>query len=198
MKRPEVEVLVQHPSHDARRLIGWPIGGIALGLHFFDRDKAQRGRVDRITPAGRGRSIVENMTEVRVTSGRAHLGALHVEGSIVPFVDALVRDGLGKRGTPRPGIKLVGRTEEGLSRDGIDIDAGLEVVPIFVAERSLGAAFAHDVVLIFLELGAQDRVTRHRLQVIECSAALFLFLSVADKKKTGRNREGGQQSQPER
>src|ERR1700733_13184195 len=49
---------------------------VALGLEFVVGNEAQGGRIDAIAQAaGLGRPIVEDMTEVTITMGRADLDA---------------------------------------------------------------------------------------------------------------------------
>src|SRR6266849_2522366 len=66
------------------------IFGVAFGLHFFDGNEMQRGRVNGVAPASRRRSVVENVAEMGVAPGCADLGALHAEGG-VGFFDNAVR-----------------------------------------------------------------------------------------------------------
>ena len=87
------------------------------------------------------------MPQVRVGASGANLSTLHKKRVVTFFnnIGSLQRP--GKTGPASAGLELVGRTEQGLSRDNIDIDAGLFVVPVFIPERRLGAILLGDLLL---------------------------------------------------
>ena len=172
------------------------IFGVAFSLHFFDGDKAQCRRVDGVTPAGGRWPVVKDVAEMRIASGRADFGALHPEGGIVSFVNPIVRDRFGKRGPAGAGVEFIGRTEKRFVRNRIHVNARLEVVPIFVAKSRLGAAFAHDPILVLFELRAQNGIARHWFQVIKSAGPLFQFLLMTEEKEAPSDGERADDSQP--
>src|SRR3954447_18393558 len=55
---------------------------VALGLELVGRDETERRGVHAVTLAGRRRTVIEDMPEVRVRVLRADLGAGHEELAI--------------------------------------------------------------------------------------------------------------------
>ena len=138
------------------------------------------------------------MSEVRIAFRRAHFGPLHAEGIIRPFVNAIVVDRLCERRPARAGIEFVGRTEERIVRDYVDVNARLKGVPIFVAKSGLGAVFAHDAVLLFGQTCAQLGVARDRFEVIESAGSFLHGLLVPDQKECRHDGERAEQTEPKR
>jgi len=82
---------------------------VALPLHLLLRDEAQRGGVHAVAAAGRSRSVVEDVPEVRVGVAAAHFDARGEEAPVLPLDDQPGSSGFEKLGHPVP--------ESYLSRD---------------------------------------------------------------------------------
>src|SRR5882724_622417 len=121
-------------------------------LQFLDRNKTHRGGVDAVTLTGRGRAILKDMAEMGITFARTNLRPLHAVGRIPLFHHFVLCNRLGETGPARTAVEFIQRAEERLTRDNIDVDSRLVIVPIGILKRSLRAAFARDVILVFAQL----------------------------------------------
>src|SRR3990167_10747638 len=92
------------------------------------------------------------MSQVAVAMSRAHLGADHPVAVVAYFIDIGGDDGLGEARPSTAGIEFVGRGEQGLAADDIDVDAGLLIVQQFPTAGTLGAAFLGDMALLGRQL----------------------------------------------
>src|SRR3990167_11161994 len=88
------------------------------------------------------------MSQVAVAMSRAPLGADHPVAVVAYFIDIGGDDGLGEARPSTAGIEFVGRGEQGLAADDIDVDAGLLIVQQFPTAGTLGAAFLGDMALL--------------------------------------------------
>ena len=70
--------------------------------------------------------------------GRTHLGADHAMRDIAQFIHEIRDDRLGEAGPTAAGVKLVGRGEQRLARDDVNVDAGFVIVQMFAGARTLG------------------------------------------------------------
>src|SRR6185369_13941070 len=101
----------------------FPVLPVALGLELVHGDEAERRGVHAVALAGRRRTVVEDMSEVRVGMLRANLGARHEELAV------RLRNhvgGLQRLREARPAgaaVVLVEGAEERLARDDVDVDA---------------------------------------------------------------------------
>src|SRR5215475_6964357 len=93
---------------------------------------------------------------------RAHLGASHAVRGVPQFVDILRFNWLGEAGPAATRIKLVGRREQRLARNDIDIDARFLVIQIFSGPGDLGAAFLRYAILLGRELSNRVVVLAER------------------------------------
>ena len=97
-------------------------------------DEAQRGRVDAVAQTTAvARAVGENVAEMAVRMGGTHLGADHVVARVVPFADVRGLDRFGEAWPATAGFEFVGRGEERLAGDDVDINAGLVVVQVLAA-----------------------------------------------------------------
>src|SRR5207245_2804075 len=97
--------------------------------------------------AGRGGAVVEDVAEVGVAVRGADLGARVAEQVIRARAD--VR-GVERTGEARPAgarLELVGRAEEGLAGDDVDVDPRGVIVPEGAAEGALGRRVLRHLVL---------------------------------------------------
>ena len=128
-------VIVRPPSWCAVSRLA--VVTVALGLELVHRDEAQRRGVDAVAQAARlapGR---------RRRRGRGGCRALAERTSVRTMPNALsvLLDDVGRLDRPREArpagaaVELVGRREQRLARDDVDVDAVVVVVPELVAER---------------------------------------------------------------
>ena len=77
--------------------------------------------------------------------------ACHAHAAIGFLDHVFLRQWLGEAGPAGAAFEFIERTEEWLAADAVDVDAGFVIIPVFVAEGRLGAAFFRDVVLLWSE-----------------------------------------------
>src|SRR5262245_47860756 len=140
-------------------------------LELRDGNESQRGRVDAIAQARRPGTVREQVAEVRVGVGRAHLHPLHA----VRVVGVLGHVGFLERlREARPAgarIELVDGGEQRLARQDVDVDPGLVMVPELVAKRRLGRAALRDFVLgrrqLRLDFGFARLLVGHGISCVD-------------------------------
>src|SRR4030095_3452630 len=121
---------------------------VASLLHLRDRHEAESRGIEAITHSGRLWAVVKNVAEVGVALFGADFRAFH-EKRLISFLNDMRRiDWLGEALPAGGALELVGRSEELLTANQVDVDAGFVVVPVSVVESRLGAVFAGDVVLL--------------------------------------------------
>src|SRR5262249_43863404 len=134
------------------------VGAVTFGFHAVARNEPQGRRVDAVAqPAAVLGTVVENMAEMAIPGGRAHLGANHAVRGILKLPDIGRLDPLGEARPAAAGFVLVRGREQRLARDDIDVDAGLLVVEVFTRAWPLGAALLRHAKLL-------RRQTRNRLR----------------------------------
>src|SRR5213076_1061260 len=87
---------------------------VPLRLQALDRNEAQRSRVDAVAQPRRRRTVVEQMSQVRISVGRSYLGPHHEERPIGLLADVRVLERLREARPPRARLELVERAEERL------------------------------------------------------------------------------------
>ena len=130
-------------------------------FEVFLGDEAQGRRVDAVAQAGGGRAVVEQVPKVGVGMLAANFGAHHQETRVALLHDVFLYQGPGKTGPARTGFELVRGAEQGLAGNDIDVDAGLVVVPIGVAERPFCTVLSRDLILQVGQSGAQLLIGRN-------------------------------------
>ena len=125
------------------------IFAVTFFLQFFHRNEAQRGRVYAESLTGRGGTVVEKMTEMRIARFPANLSALHPEGSIALFRYVPLLDRFGEAGPTSAAVEFVDRTKERFAGDEVDVDSRLVIVPVGVVKRGFRAALTSHLVLVF-------------------------------------------------
>src|SRR3569623_1143982 len=134
--------------------------GVALGRELVSRHEPQRRRVDAVAQASRLRAIREDVAEVRVAELAPDLGAVHPVRAVVDL--AAPRPG-ARRPEARPArarVELLGRAEQRLAGDDVDVDPRRVVLEVRVVERRLGAAVLGDLVLHQRQLLLELRIGR--------------------------------------
>src|SRR5690606_14232127 len=123
-----------------------------LLLELGDRHEPQCGGVHAVPlPSAIGRTVAEQVSQVTVGTGGAHLCPDHPVGPVGHRSDRVLADRLGEARPSRAAVVLVGRGEQGLAGDYVDVDAWFVVVPVLVAERWFGAALLRDAYLCLCE-----------------------------------------------
>lgn len=79
---------------------------------------------------------------------RTDLGADHVVAGVVPFVDIGGFDRLRKTRPATTRLELVGRGEQRLAGDDVDIDAGLVVVQVLAVSGVLRSVLLRHAILL--------------------------------------------------
>ena len=120
-------------------------------------DETHRRGVHAVAQAGRRGAVLENVAEVGVGVFRANFGADHEELAIA-LRDHVLRLERAREARPAgSGVVFVERREERLTRNDVDVNARLLVVPVFVTKSRLGTVVLRDLVLdggqALLELG---------------------------------------------
>src|SRR5262249_32253830 len=147
------------------------VSPITLGLHIIAMDEPQRGRVDAIAQsAAVARPVGKYVPEMAVAVSRAHLGARHAVRSVPEFVDIGRLNGLGEAGPAASRFKLVGRSEQRLTRHDIDVDARFLVIQILPASGGLRATLLCYAILL-------RREPRDGVGVLAESFHFFLLVS---------------------
>ena len=111
--------------------------------------------VDAVAQAGRTRAVLEDVAQVRIAVLRAHFDAPHAVADVGVIDDMLGFDRLREARPTGARLELVERAEQRLAADDVDVQAGLVVVPKFVAEGRLGGVVLRHFVLERAELRAQ-------------------------------------------
>src|SRR5262245_35685764 len=93
------------------------------------------------------------MTEVAVAVLGANFGTHHAVAAVAQLTDVGWLDGFGETGPAGPGLVFVGRGEQRLARNDIDIDTGLLIVQKLARAGTLGAVFLRDAVLLARQAG---------------------------------------------
>ena len=117
-----------------------------LRNHFVSGHEAQRHRVHAIAQAGRFRTVVEHVTEMRVAQGAAHLGARHAEHAILDLAHVLRRDGLPETRPAGAGIVFGAGIEQRVVATYAAIQARLMPVVTRLGKRRLRALLARHLV----------------------------------------------------
>src|ERR1700680_22060 len=120
---------------------------------LFLRLELERCRVHAVALSGGLRTVVEDMTEMRVAGCAQDLGAAHQMAVVLCGANAF---GRGRRVKARPsatGIEFGFGVEEERAAARAAIASGFFVVPILAAEGRLGAFLAGDAVLLRREDG---------------------------------------------
>src|SRR6266436_4203225 len=95
-------------------------------------NEAERRGVDAVAQARRRGAVVEDVAQVRVGVGRAHLHAAHAVRGVGELGDVGGFERPHEARPARAGLELVGRGEQGLPGNYIDVDPGLVMIPEFV------------------------------------------------------------------
>src|SRR6516164_3418259 len=87
-----------------------PVLAVAFVLQVVERNEAQGSRVDTIPqPARVPRSVVEDMTQVAVSMGRAYLCAGHAVAGILSLLNILGFQGFCETRPPATALELIER-----------------------------------------------------------------------------------------
>src|SRR5260221_2448453 len=87
-----------------------------------------------------------------VRVGGAHLGSTHAVRAVVQCVDIGRFNGLGEAGPPASRFKLVGRSEQRLTRYDVDVDPRFLVFQVFAGSWSFSAALLCYAILLRRQL----------------------------------------------
>src|SRR4029450_5440401 len=166
-------------------------------LQFFDRNKTHRSGVNAVALTGGGGAIVKDMAEMGITFARKNLRPLHAVGRIPFFRYFVLCNRLGETGPARGAIEFIQGAEERLTGDNIDVDSRLVIVPIGILKRSLGAAFARHVILVFCQLPSQFGIIGDCFRRIHFLGLFFLPLSIAEQDRANNHNKGRNQSNPQ-
>lgn len=124
------------------------------------RFEIQRDRVHAEAFVGRGRAIIENMAEMRITSGTFHFGTVHPVGVVSLVEDAVFAHRLKKTWPAAAAGKLGIRAEEPVAAYGAEISSFGFAVPILAGKSALGTLLPGYVVQVSgqnpLPLGIAD------------------------------------------
>jgi len=130
-------------------------------LQFLDRDKLERGGVDTITETGRPRTVGENMPQMGIPFLGSNFYARYSMGRVFVCRDIFRFQRPVKTGPAGPRIKFVGRAEQRLTRNHVDVNSRLLMIPILVLKRRFRSAFLRD-----FELKRRQSLHRFRLWVV--------------------------------
>jgi len=112
----------------------------------------QRDRVDAVAQPGRLRPVREDMAEMAVTAGAAHLGAHHPEARVQLRLDRLLARGRVEGGPAAAGVEFRLGAEELGPATGAKVDAVGEARVVRAGERRLGGRLPQHRVLLGREL----------------------------------------------
>src|SRR5450759_3159767 len=130
---------------------------IALGLELRGRNEAHRRGVHAVAQAGGARSVIEEVTQVRIGVRRSNLSALIAKHAVGLRADVRWVERPREAWPAGAGVVFVERAEERLAGNDIHVDPRLVVVPIDIAERSLRLRVLRYRVLergqLFLQIG---------------------------------------------
>ena len=107
--------------------------GLMIGVELVS-DRKTKEPAKSQAAAIRG-AVVEHMAKMAVAIGRAHFDACHAMAGVLEFVH--VGDRFRETRPATTGIVFIGRSEQGLAGNDIDIDAGLLVIEIFAGAGAL-------------------------------------------------------------
>src|SRR5262249_12447596 len=82
---------------------------VALFLEVLDRDEAHRGGVHAVAQVRGRRAVVEDVAQVRIRLGRAHLGPLSDEGQALAGLDVALFERLPEARPARARVVLLER-----------------------------------------------------------------------------------------
>ena len=123
------------------------IFAVATFLKLIPGDKLQGSAVDTVAKTRGLGSIIEDMPKMTISSLATHLGTYHEMAQITFLDDLLILQRLGEAGPATTRIKLIKANEQWLTRDNINVDSLLLVVPVLVVEGWLGGVFLSHLVL---------------------------------------------------
>src|SRR5215204_6456742 len=121
-------------------------------LRFGFGVEAERGGVDAVALAFRGRTVLEHVSLVGAADGAVYLRAAHEEATVLFGLDIGFVERLPETRPARAGIVLGVRREEGRPAGHTQVDPLLLVVVILTAEGPLCALHPRDAVLLGGEL----------------------------------------------
>lgn len=124
------------------------------------RIELQRGRIDAIPQASWLRTVIENMTKVRVALGAKNLGANHAVATIDHFVNALIGDWACEGRPSTASIEFRVGLEEFFAAADAAIDAGRRRFVVLAGECPLGSLLARYGILFWRQLLSPFAVTR--------------------------------------
>src|SRR5437588_6728139 len=134
---------------------------------------------------------------MRITFTCANFGALHSEGRIPFFHNALFRNRLREAGPACAAVEFIERAEERLASDQIDINSGLVIVPVGVLKWSFRAAFSRYTILVFGQPASQLGVAGNWFVGIHLLNFLFLCLSVPEQNRADNHNNSANQTNPQ-
>mgnify|MGYP001556879187 CR=1 FL=1 len=86
---------------------------------------------------GRCRAIIKKMAQMRIGVFGSHFGSCHEE-FVIGLGDCVVGiEGPSKAGPTGTGVKFVLRAKQWFSRNNVDINSSLMIVPILIMKRRL-------------------------------------------------------------
>src|SRR4249919_4334145 len=108
--------------------------------------EAQGDGIHAIAQTGRRRTIVEDVTKVRIAATAGNRRAFHADQIVTGGDFVYLGDRLPETRPAGAGVELGrGIEQRGVAADAA-IDAAIVQVPVFAGERALGAGFAGDVI----------------------------------------------------
>jgi hypothetical protein len=105
-------------------------------------------RVNAVTQASGLRAVFEDVTEVSAATGAGHFDAAHAVAAIFVLVDDLLIARSVEAGPAAVRVELSIGLEEFLSAGGTKVFALVLGIGVFACERTFGALFAQDAVLL--------------------------------------------------
>ena len=158
------------------------------GLELGDGDEAESGGVDAVAQSPPSATGPSSKRWPRWLSPSAERTSVRITNSLRSRLLDDVR-GLDRAGEARPAgsaVELVGRREQRLARDDVDVDAVVVVVPVLVAERGFGAVLLGDA---YCWSASASRALRG-----SCGSRSTRCLLVVCRSYTARNAEGAQKA----
>src|SRR5712691_2892821 len=120
--------------------------------------QTERGTVDAVAQAGRGRAVGKHMAQVGITTAAGDLCASHPVAGIALKSDVVLIQWLPEARPARARVKFCLGAEQRLATAHAVIDARGFGVRILAGKRWLSAFLARHVVLFGTELGAPLRI----------------------------------------
>lgn len=108
----------------------------------------QRGRIDAIAQTGGFRAIVEDMTQMRITSAAQNFGTHHAMPGILLLADAVSLNGLPEAGPAAAGIKFRCGIEQRVVAARAAVYAIVMAIPVNAGKKCFGAALAAYLILL--------------------------------------------------